>query len=98
MREEAKRAIADAQQVIKAMAEETKVYSHANNPVEEEKNRRIRDLFENLTGEDLLDLHVKARVLDDIIAIVKLANVSPDMSPAELFRKIRGLLEGRKLI
>lgn len=60
----------------------------------------LNDLKEDMdkASKELGEQVEKGRALDDVIAIVKLDQVSADVSPKELLRKIREVLTGKELL
>ena len=59
---------------------------------------RIREVVTMAYKKDLIELDAKARVLDDLLAIVQVTQSSPDVPDAEIWRKIRALLEGKGML
>jgi hypothetical protein len=59
---------------------------------------QIRETMVLAYRVDLVELDQKARVMDDLIAIVKTSRVSADIPDDEMWRKVRQLLEGKGLI
>ena len=49
-------------------------------------------------GAELAELTSKARTLDNIVAIAKITQITPDVRPEELWRKTRATLEGDGLL
>ncbi|MHA1961834.1 MAG: hypothetical protein ACW99U_16620 [Candidatus Thorarchaeota archaeon] len=58
----------------------------------------LTDELLTLYSADLNDLTTKSRTIDDIVAIVQMDQLSPDIDVEDLWRKIRDLLEGQGLI
>jgi len=59
---------------------------------------QIREIAVAQYRKDLQVLDDKARTLDNIVAIDKITQVTPDVRPEELWRKVRATLEGDGLL
>lgn len=59
---------------------------------------RIVEQVEKAYQRDLAELATKARVLDDLVSLAKIPQVSPDIRPDEMWQKVMNLLKQEKLL